>query len=164
MKRIAAIFVFLAFIGCQEKKSEHGTALKEGDFAETETYDDRDTITVRGNSIVFFAITPDEYEAIVEREGKDSGIDEVLDGFSQYASEASDSLSEAGYETILTASKTFECLKDNGQKSYLTWDAGKGKVGVAVFDGRNEPKLDYGIKSEEDIYRFVNNYFRKKKP
>ena len=162
MKRITAIFLFLVLIGCQEKKTDHGTALKEDKFDEADTFEGKDTITVTGNSIVFFAITPEEYEAIIKKEGKDSGIDELLSDFSHYASEASDSLSEAGYETILTASKTFEYLKDNGQKSYVSWEAGKGSVGVAVFDGRKDPELDYGVGSEEDIYRFVNKYFRQK--
>lgn len=120
-----------------------------------------DTITVSGKSIIFFSISQKEYDKIIKKEGEESGIDEVLDDFNYYASEVADSLKMAGIKPLMTASRTFAIMKNNGRKSYISRDSKKGITGVLLFDGVNEPVLDYGVGTDIDYYSLVNEYFEK---
>jgi hypothetical protein len=118
-----------------------------------------DTILVNGRSVVFFSISQDEYDRVVEDE--DSGMDEVLDDFNYYSSVAKDQLEKAGYKTIFTISKTFALENSNRVRSYFTRDTQKGKVGVLLFDGKNEPLLNYGVLTDIDYLLMVEEYFKK---
>jgi len=122
-----------------------------------------DTITVSGKSIVFFSISQKEYDEVLKKEGEESGIDEVLDDFNFYASEVADSLKRAGIKPIMTASRTFAILKDNGELNYISRDSKKGITGVLLFDGETKPVLDYGVGTDIDYFTLVNEYFIKEK-
>jgi hypothetical protein len=117
-----------------------------------------DTVTVSENSVVFLSINEEEYSRIAQEE--DSGIDEVLGDFNYYSSEVIDSLNKAGFKTILTTSKTFAFENRKGQRSYITRDTQKGKVGILLFDGKKEPKLSYGVLTDIDYLSIVEEYFK----
>ncbi|WP_242919692.1 hypothetical protein [Pontibacter liquoris] len=169
MKKIICLFLSIFLISCQEtvteQTSESKVKTEEGSSNSTLSKNasvGSDTVLVRGRSVVFFSINQEEYDRILKEEGEDSGINEILDDFNYYASEVADSLNKAGFRTLLTTNKTFIIEKNNGQRNYVTRNNKKGEVGVLLFDGLDEPKVDYGVGTDIDYFVMVQEYFKKK--
>lgn len=169
MKKLMCLFFCVFLLSCQEtvseKTSESNVVVEEGSSKSTIKKSapvGSDTVLVSGKSVVFFSINQEEYNRILKEEGQDPVINEILNDFSYYASEVVDSLNKVGFKTVLTTNRTFAIMKNNGQKNYITRDNNKGEFGVLLFDGVNEPKVDYGVGTDIDYFAMVEEYFKKK--
>ncbi|QHL87772.1 hypothetical protein GU926_10165 [Nibribacter ruber] len=169
MKKLLILFLFVTLLSCQRTDSQDTADKKQEtvqassiDPAKADSEKTSDTLTIDGKSVVFFSISQTEYDKIIQEEGEDSGINEIISDFEYYSSEVTDTLNKAGFKTILTTSKTFAIVNKQGDKRFINRDIKEGKVGILLFDGTKEPLLDYGVGTDIDYLSIVDEYFKKK--
>ncbi|QKJ30986.1 hypothetical protein HQ865_14905 [Mucilaginibacter mali] len=123
----------------------------------------KDTLVVRGEQMVFFMPTQKEFDAMVEKEGEDSGANEMMGDFDEYMSQVIDSLKKNPWlKTTITHKQVVTVVLANGRKVNIDCTKDDNIVGSILCDGNKEPQVDYGVSTSDDYWAMIDNYYGQK--
>ncbi len=114
-----------------------------------------DVLHVSGKTIVFISISQAEYDARQSEEG----IDEVISDFNFYTSEAEQSLDTLGIKFLRTHKKDIIVHLGDENEEAIKFDTTQHIVATLFTNGKDQPKLEYGVLTDLDISYIVNSYY-----
>jgi hypothetical protein len=121
-----------------------------------------DTLKVSCRQIVFFMPTQKEFDAMVAKEGEDSGTNSIVEDFSDYMGRVVDSLKRSPWlKTTITNKHIIAVILANGQKTIVNRTKGDTLVGSILCDEVKKPQIDYGVATDTDYWAMIDNYYGK---
>ena len=119
-----------------------------------------DTLIVDANTVVFFSITDGEYEKILEDEGEEGGINEVISDFNFYTNRIQSLYAKnIKIDIIFTIHRW---LKIELKSDTVLFDRLKFKdhlVGMVLSDGLKY-KIIGGVNTDVGIVQSIENFFQ----
>ena len=146
MKRlIECVFLFLVVISCTT-----GNQNEKGKAQDLKI----DTLIAKGGEIVFFKPTKSEFEYLVNKYGKESGIYEADLEFDKYV----DSISNIYNKWNLIkypSQRIIRIIAFDGSSSYLDRQKLPCVYGIIYNFSTSEPVVEFGIKNNERIHEMI---------
>lgn len=119
-----------------------------------------DTIDVSNYNVVFFKPNLTEYNTLINKYGENSGLNEVDADFGFYLNKVFDSISKMGYKVKIVDEKIIKLSVNNRVKFINKIENKNGYYGI-IFNNKNcEPKTYYGVKTDIEIFKELNDYFK----
>jgi hypothetical protein len=139
-------------VNCSKNKNEDNIKSAKG----------QDTLEISGNSVVFFSITNMEYDILLRNGEKANEIDEVLSDFSHYSQIVSDSLNKTGIKCSLSRANVFKMKSNEDKCTYFTRAGKENIVGAILFNGIKKPQYYFGVLTDSDYFKLIDEYFSRK--
>ncbi|MGB0063818.1 MAG: hypothetical protein WBP85_05175 [Terracidiphilus sp.] len=139
MKRIGCLLLFAACIA--------GTAVAQNNAKRTPVF------VIYGPTIIAF------YPHFSQKDlDTGEGDAEAMDDFSYYADQVEGRLKKAGIEFLSEEAKSFK-VRDGAR--VLSFSGGKISIGYYFIAPGKEPRVEYGVMTDEDILGVAAQYFGK---
>ncbi|MES2277779.1 MAG: hypothetical protein V4592_17265 [Bacteroidota bacterium] len=121
-----------------------------------------DTLKLSGKQMVFFMPTQKEFDTIVEKEGEDSGTNEIVGDFGVYMNQVVDSLKKSPWlKTTITDKHIITITFNNGHTMSVNRTKGITLVGTILCDDVKRPQIDYGVATSGDYWIMIDEYYGK---
>jgi hypothetical protein len=110
-----------------------------------------------GRVVVFFQVNQVEYDSLARDTA--SGIDDLVDDFQYYANKVQSFLKGHDIKSQLTSADIVEI---NWLKNNFIFDRHKGEqvVGMILSDSLQEPKIFYGVSTDDGLINKFVKYFK----
>jgi len=146
MKKIFEILIFsLMAISCS-------TGNKEGTKINDVTVD---TLITKGNEVVFFKPSKNEFQLLIDKFGKESGIYQVDSAFNKYMDSISVTFKD--WKKIKCQDhRIIRIIAFDGTSSYLDrMNNGTNYYGIIFNNEKFEPVVEFGIVKNENIIEMM---------
>lgn len=146
MKRLFDFLIIIfVFVACT--KSNQNEKVKTNDLK-------IDTLISKGDEIIFFKPTKNEFEDLVNKYGKESGIYEADGAFDKYIDSISSVYSKWNFIKF-PSQRIIRIIAFDGSTSYLDRQKLPGVYGIIFNISTSEPVIEYGIRNNEGIHEMI---------
>jgi|GEM_PF-4660687 len=151
--RLLTTIVFLVSVSCSLKSKNSGTKIENEkglDSKEVKT----DTLVTKGDEVLFFKPTKEEFENLKKEKGDNFGLDEVESDFNYYATKIQDKLKESKVVVKYPKGRVIKIIAFDNSVSYLDRIGnGTNIYGVIINSSVSEPTVLFGVNTDLDILK-----------
>ena len=177
MKKIIFLSILISLLSCKTEKKEKEFIDSEIESLDiipidiesipVDTIEDKprfkkekllDTIIADNYNVLFFKPIESEYDMLLEKYGENSGLEEVDSDYSYYANKVYQSLLKTDLKLKIVSERI---IKLNTQYGVIYLDRinnDKGEYGIILNQTDCEPRIEFGVMTDVDIFQFIEDY------
>ncbi len=165
---IVLLFISLLFSSCKNEDSVGSkVVVNEVDTSIIEIVDkskiddEAETMTVKGNAVVFFTINSREFTDLIRQSGKYTkyDFDLIFKNFDRLANATKKISYSQKFKSYKCKARKFMFIGNSNDTFYFDREQNDLLLGVAFFKGDSQPIIEEGLLDESELHSKIKEYF-----